>query len=176
MADHDVISHAELCARVHYDPETGKFSWIVNHSSKAKTGQELGSWDLYGYKTVRIYKRSYKLHRLAWFYMTGEWPRGDVDHINGIRHDNRWVNLRDVSRKANLENSMRNGSHKKSDLPRGVGNANGGKFSAHISHNNRTVYLGAYLTPEEAGAAYMAAKRLLHAGHVSEDRLEALAA
>lgn len=176
MADHDVISHAELRARVHYEPETGKFTWLINHSSKAKTGQELGSWDLYGYKTVRIYKRSYKLHRLAWFYMTGEWPKGDIDHINGVRSDNRWTNLRDVSRKSNLENTLRNGSHKVHDLPRGVSHSNGGKFSAKISHNNKPIHLGTYWTPEEAGAAYMAAKRLLHAGYVSDDRLEALAA
>ena len=175
MAAHDVISHAELRERIRYEPETGKFFWLINHSAKAKVGQELGSWDLYGYKTVRIYKRSYKLHRLAWFYMTGEWPKGDIDHINGVRCDNKWSNLRDVSRKSNLENSLRIGSHKKSELPRGVSIARD-KFSAKISHNNKPIHLGTYWTPEEAGAAYMAAKRLLHAGHVSEDRLEALAA
>lgn len=171
MAGMDFISHAELRERVSYDPEAGVFRWIVNHSSKAKAGQELGSWDLYGYKTIRLYKRSYKLHRLAWFYMTGEWPKGDIDHINGVRHDNRWANLRDVSRKLNLENSSRNGSHKVSDLPRGVAHAKAGKFSAHISHNNSTVYLGVFYTPEEAGAAYKAAKKLLHLGYVSDEAI-----
>lgn len=171
MADRDFISHAELLERVSYDPETGVFRWIVSWCSKAKAGRELGSWDLYGYKTVRLYKRSYKLHRLAWFYMTGDWPTGDIDHINGVRHDNRWANLRDVSRKTNLENSHRPGSHKVSNLPRGVANARAGRYSAHISHFNKTVYLGVFDTPEEASAAYRAAKKLLHLGFVSDESI-----
>jgi len=171
MADSNLISHAELLERVSYDPETGIFRWANPLRCKSWVGKEVGSWDLYGYKTLRIYKRSYKLHRLAWLYMTGEWPAGDIDHINGVRHDNRWANLRDVSRKSNLENSNRAGSHKVSDLPRGVAQAREGRYSAHISHFNKTIYLGVFYTPEEAGAAYKTAKKLLHLGYVSNESI-----
>lgn len=157
------IAANDLKEIISYDPASGGFLWKVSRSKKVKVGARIGSWDLYGYQTVRIDGRSYKLHRLAWLYMTGEWPVGDVDHINGVRHDNRFSNLRDVPRGQNLENRRAANPGKKSGLPLGV-HRERYAFSARISRDNCSIVLGHFPTPEEASAAYIQAKRALHRG------------
>lgn len=51
-----------------------------------------------------IHGYHYKASRLAWLYMTGEWPKYEMDHINHVKDDNRWVNLRDVTPAENCAN------------------------------------------------------------------------
>lgn len=97
--------------------------------------------------------------------MTGGWPRFTIDHINGDGSDNRWANLRDVPLFVNQQNMRK---------PRGGQRTNkigvlgvtqvGRRFSARLSVDKRTTYLGTFDTPEEAHAAYLAAKRAHHAG------------
>ncbi len=86
-----------------YDPETGEFTRLVDRVS-VKAGQLAGSLTAYGYLSIRIDKKPYFSHRLAWLYMTGSFPDGQIDHLNGVRTDNRWANLRDVSHLENHRN------------------------------------------------------------------------
>jgi len=161
-----MLTHDELLRLFHYDPETGVFTRKVKTPGRGRANETVGSADLYGYKTVRINRKSYKLHRLAWLYCKGEWPKGDIDHINGQRSDNRIANLRDVDRATNLQN-MRSPKHNKSTGVLGVyPSRNGKRFEAKISISNKSRGLGCFDTIEQAQAAYFAAKQSLHAGFV----------
>jgi hypothetical protein len=93
---------------------------------------------------------------MAWLLQTGLWPSGDIDHINGDRSDNRWVNLRDVSKSKNARNAKQN-SRNKSGF-NGVSWCHHKKrWIAHIGLLGRFVVLGRFLTKEEAIKARRAA-------------------
>ena len=87
-----------------YDPETGLFTNLIRRGPRSLEGTIAGSLMCNGYIELMLNGSHYKASRLAWLYMTGEWPKYEIDHINRIRHDNRWDNLRDVSHKDNLTN------------------------------------------------------------------------
>lgn len=99
-------------------------------------------------------------HRLAFLLMTGAMPAGDVDHINGNRADNRWCNLRDVSRAVNMQNLRKPRADNTTGFL-GV-SLSKGRYQAQIAANGKTHYLGLYDCPKLAHAAYVARKRLLH--------------
>jgi hypothetical protein len=95
--------------------------------------------------------------------MTGHWPVGDIDHINGIGSDNRWSNLRDVSHAMNIQNERAPRSTNRIGLM-GVC-VNGKRFRAQIMINGKQFNLGRYATAEEAHEVYLAAKRRHHKGY-----------
>lgn len=162
MAD---LTHARLLAALHYDPETGLFTWKVRASSRAAVGQVAGTLHRYGYIQIKLDGVLYRASRLAWFYVKGEWPKGIVDHRDRVRSNNRWSNLRDVTHGVNNENigldSHRNESvgllgvtlHKASGL-----------FQGQIKVKGRHRSLGYFHDPAKAHEAYIAAKRQLHEG------------
>lgn len=151
--------------RLKYDPETGVFTWLRLRNSK-RVGEEAKSLDVSGYVQINICGTVCKGHRLAWLYVHGEWPDGHIDHINGIRNDNRIANLRCVSGAVNTQNK-RLGSCKNKTGYLGVhiGRGDPAKaYRAKIVINKRQIHLGGYATPEEAHQAYVAAKRKYHEG------------
>lgn len=79
---------------LNYDPDTGVWVWIVGPSNAIKSGSIAGKIVGGGYRQITLLGWHYYAARLAWFYMTGEWPAERVDHVNRIRDDNRWANLR----------------------------------------------------------------------------------
>lgn len=84
---------------LHYNPETGEFTWLVHMNPAAQIGQVAGSFnEVVGYIHIHIDRKQYKAHRLAWFYQTGCWPENEVDHDNRIKTDNRWLNLREATK------------------------------------------------------------------------------
>jgi hypothetical protein len=97
-----MLSHERLKSLVEYDPQTGIFTRKAA-SQKGLIGATAG-WIYNGYLYLRVDKTIYKGHRLAWFYVYGEWPPGDIDHINGNRADNRVDNLRVVDDAINSKN------------------------------------------------------------------------
>jgi hypothetical protein len=162
MATVNAISAQEARDLFVYDPESGIITRRIASGSRGHQGDVVGSADLHGYRTVRVRKRSYKIHRLAWLLVHGTWPEGDIDHINSNRVDNRLCNLRDVTRAVNLQN-QRSAPNNKSTGVLGV-YADKGKFYARISIDNKSRHLGTYETVAEASKAYVSAKRLLHPG------------
>lgn len=144
-----------------YDPETGLFTWVKSLNPRAPVGRVANCKLPTGYIQVSIFGEQYLAHRLAWFYHYGFWPKYQVDHINGVRDDNRISNLRDVPLHTNREN-MRSPIGKNPYL--GASRRKDGKWIAQLRANKKTYWLGSYGTPEEAHAAYVEAKRKLHAG------------
>lgn len=94
------MTHQDLLESLSYDAETGKFVRLVA-SSNAKVGSVAGSKNKQGYLVIWLFGKPYLAHRLAWFYVNGDWPAGQIDHVNMVRHDNRIANLRDSTRSQN---------------------------------------------------------------------------
>lgn len=100
-----MITQEELKSWLSYDLLTGKFHWARSPCLARKTGHEAGSPSSDGYYQIKFRGTFYKSHRLAWLYVLGRMPELEVDHINGDRGDNRWINLRSASRSQNACNS-----------------------------------------------------------------------
>jgi len=147
-----------------YDPEAGVMTRRVRVGCAA-AGSPFGTRDGNGYLVGSVGNRLYRLHRLAWLYMTGEWPQGEVDHINGDRADNRWANLRDVSKAENMQNIKR---ARRDNCATGLLGASldkrDGRYKAKIGVGGKQKHLGCFATAQEAHEAYLAAKRQLHPG------------
>ena len=104
-----MIDQQELKELLNYNPITGFFTWRERSDDKRwntrYAGKQAGGIKLNGYCDIRIWKKHYYAHRLAYLYMTGEWPEYEIDHIEGDRADNRWHMLRPATRKEQLRNA-----------------------------------------------------------------------
>lgn len=140
---------------IHYNPEDGTFVWLVSLSSSHKAGSIAGCVNPKGYVVIRIDRHLYRAHRLAWFYMTGEWPDRGIDHEDTNRSNNRWLNLRVATDMQNSANSRR---HKDNSSGfKGVHlHKQTMKWAARIMVAGKSIHLGLFPTPEAAHAAYAA--------------------
>lgn len=98
------ITQEELMKRLHYNPNTGEFRWRYSVAKRIKPGDLAGRYNTQNYLDIAINQVRYKAHRLAWLYMTGDWPKNEIDHINCDPSDNRWCNLRLCDRYGNTRN------------------------------------------------------------------------
>lgn len=146
-----------------YDLETGELRWKVNKGI-AKKGEIAGTMRPDGYRQSSADGRVYLTHRLIWLFVTGKFPINEIDHVNGDKTDNRFENLRDVNRVINTENQRNSVTGSKSGKLGVHWNSRSNKFIARIKVNKKSFHLGTYTSPEEAHAAYLTAKRRLHAG------------
>lgn len=136
-----------------YNPDTGKFIWIdrPKFANNVKIGMEAGSLNFKGYRVQGIKGNKYYQHRLAWLYVYGNFPGNEIDHINGIRDDNRICNLREVTSSQN--NWNRSVSKYNKFGYKGV-SWHKGKFRARIILLKQELHLGTFNTAEEAARAY----------------------
>lgn len=147
-----------------YDQETGFLRWKRNPPRATKDGAA-GRLDNDGYRRVRVDRRDYVAHRLAWLYVHGEWPAHQIDHINGDKTDNRLANLRDVPHAINVQNIRRAATGKKScSLLGAFKHRQTNRWQARIRLKGKVISLGYFDTPEQANAAYVEGKRRLHEG------------
>lgn len=146
-----------------YDPCTGALVWIKSKSNKAPVGRSVGTIDKNGYVVTAFDRQFYKAHRLIWLLMTGAWPEGVIDHINGVPGDNRWSNLRDVKQAVNSHNHKRARTTSRTGVL-GVSPAGKG-FKAQIMRGGKQHNLGIYPTVAAAREVYLAAKRQMHEGN-----------
>lgn len=158
----DLITQERLKSLLTYDPDTGAITNKVTRNARALQGALAGCKTTSGYIALQIDGKKYQAHRLIWLYMTGEWPSDEIDHINRVRDDNRWVNLRVVSRK---QNSWNTGAHAKSRSGvKGVAYvARYDKWQVQMRVDGRTHYVGVYNTIDEAAKARRDAEKRLYA-------------
>lgn len=135
-----------------YDQTTGVFVRRIQTSNRIKVGDVAGSKDKHGYFCIRLDGKTYKAHRLAWLYIHGVWPLGEIDHINHQAGDNRISNLRDVSRSVNQQNRKTVRGYSK----------DGSRWKAQIRVAGKFNHLGCFDTEAEAHAAYQQAKNVMH--------------
>lgn len=135
-----------------YCPTTGLFRWKVSKPRAAK-GSIAGSYCRKGYVRIKVLGVSLSAHRLAWLLSEGVWPTEQIDHVNGVRDDNRRCNLREAT---TFENARNRRSHKqtKSGFKGVVPMRN--KFQARCRVDSVVHHLGTFPTAEEASAAYNA--------------------
>ena len=153
------ITAERLKELLHYEPETGIFTWKVRTANQVKVGDVAGCPDGRGYLLIQLQSRLYRAHRLAWLYVYGEWPKDQIDHINRIRSDNRIANLRDVSHKQNNQNKSKP-SNNTSGHPGVVWHKRISKWQVKIKHNYKYIHLGYYTNIEDAIAARKAAEKI----------------
>lgn len=159
-----MITQERLKELLSYDHETGIFARKVRASNSPK-GKIVGTRDTNGHLQVRIDNKLYLCHRLAWLYEYGEFPSEQIDHINGIRHDNRISNLRNVSATVNAQNKRAAPLNNKSTKLLGVSHdKESGKFKAYITVFGKQITLGRFVNKDEAHQAYIEAKRKYHEG------------
>lgn len=158
-----MISQAELQALLNYDPITGIFTWRKKPSRRVCVGSVAGQLrKADGYVVMTIERKPYYAHRLAWLYMTGQWPGFHIDHKNTVRSDNRFKNLRQADVFPNQQN-VRVATSRSSTGVLGVFPSGRG-YRACVRFDGKGYYSTTFDTTSEAYAAYLSIKRHLHIG------------
>ena len=156
------LTQARLKELLHYEPKTGWFTWRVA-SPLANVGERAGGHHGFGYRTIGIDYNKYLEHHLAFLYMNGEWSEFEIDHKNKKRDDNRWDNLRPVTRTENNHNRAR--TRTGSIGYTGVHKC-GERFRAILSHGRQEHHLGVFATVAEARVARLLGE-IEHIGHTT---------
>jgi hypothetical protein len=158
------LTGTQLRAMIDYDAMTGAMTWRIRKARWIVVGEEAGHVvKKTGYRVIGINGSTYLAQRLAWLHITDEWPKGEIDHRDGDKVNNRFSNLRDVSGRVNRHNVTKARSHNATGIL-GVHMKRPGTWTAHISLNGKDIHLGTFNSPELASAAYVAAKRRMHEG------------
>lgn len=154
------LTQERLRALLDYDPETGRFTWRTRRGNVA-AGSVAGSPHGGGYIVIGVDGRLHLAHRLAWFWMTGAWPIDQIDHVNGLKADNAFANLREATTAENHQN-----------MPVRVDNKSGAtgvrycaasrRWIAQICVRYRKKTIGSFRTKEEAVQARREAKATEH--------------
>lgn len=145
-----------------YDPATGVFVRVdPPHNNQRLIGKRAGSLTSNGYWNIRLNGRLWRAHRLAWLFVHGAEPTDQIDHINGIRDDNRIANLRLATNTENGRNRVVS-KNNKIGLKGVCRKSLGERFTATIWVNGKNRHLGYFHTAEAAAAAYDLAAAKYH--------------
>jgi len=167
MNKYNLLTYEKLKSLLHYNPDTGLFTWRERGGDTVYTrifnnvyaNKETGHlWERDGYKRVYLMLTlngdpyHFFAHRLAWFYVTSEWPEDQVDHINGDSTDNRFVNLREVDNQENCKNTKlcKNNSSGFNGVSWHKSNKN---WSAYIMVDRKKIHLGGFKDKQDAISA-----------------------
>jgi hypothetical protein len=160
----DTELQAKLKHFMHYNPETGIFTRLVN-STSTKKGSVAGYMSTNGYVNIGFNNRAWRAHRLAFLYMTGEIPEF-VDHIDRNRSNNKWVNLRPATR---LQNNTNRPLQKNNRLGLKGVRKHRNKFHASLYINDKYHWIGSFDDPNEAHEAYKAYAKQHHGEFYAEN-------
>lgn len=163
MATKDYPTQEQLKQLFNYDPDTGIFTFKLKTARCVKVGKIAGSLENDGYLRIAISGERYHAHRMAFIYMNCELSNTyQVDHINGIRIDNRISNLRLATIAENSQNQRNPSSRTKTGFLGVSWKEHAKKFLARIVLDGKYIHIGYFVTAEEAHEAYLKAKRELH--------------
>lgn len=154
------MTYDECADLLEYNRKTGELLWKKS-LGRAKPGSVAGYTDTNGYVRLCIKGRMYLAHRIAWLMTHGEWPKNSIDHVNGIKHDNRIENIRSASQLENCQNRQVNRNNK-TGFPGVDFHKRSGKFRAKIGYQFKAIHLGYFDNPQDAHKAYLAAKKTIH--------------
>jgi predicted Rdx family selenoprotein len=179
MNTREWLTRDQVAALLEYDQQKGEFRWKPRPPEMFKVracdcriwnrknaGKIAGSITNKGYLRIKIFGVAYLCHRLAWLLMTGSWPAQEIDHINGIKTDNRFANLRHADRVINLGNmaiykNNATGVHGVRWNPKKL------KWEAYIQRDGASTFLGTHADLLSAACARKSAELRLgfHANH-----------
>lgn len=143
--------------RLAYDPNTGALTWLVSPANNAPIGSVAGAQLKTGYRKITINDHQMLAHHVAWWLHYGEWPEMQVDHVNGIRTDNRIANLRLATQAQQNFNTLP--SCKNTSGIKGVALCSKTKmWRAYITVKRKQLFLGNYRNKQDAIAARLAAE------------------
>jgi hypothetical protein len=146
-----MLTQAILKENLHYDPETGVFTWL-KQSGRTFIGKKAGTKNGSGYLLITINRKQYRAHRLAWLYIKGSFPPIYIDHKDGIKTNNKFDNLREATESQNCMNKKMQSNNTSGFI--GVHKNKEGKWTASAKKGERKVNLGRFDFAEDASNAY----------------------
>lgn len=155
-----MLTQKELKSLLSYNADSGVFKWLVNKSISVKKGDIAGRKNKSNPITIMINGVRYQASHLAWLYVKGEMPSKAIDHINGIRSDNRIINLREATLSQNAMNRIK-AANNTSGYKGASFHKQSGKWQASIKINGKQKYLGLFLSPKQAHNAYVNAAKVI---------------
>lgn len=162
------VTQSLVVELIDYNPETGAMLWKRRDVGRFPDERAAKVWNTrysgkpcgvksQGYFLVSVFKKRVLAHRLVWLFVHGEWPKHDIDHINGDRADNRLANLRAVTRAENLKNRAVGRGNKSGTM--GVDWFSPAKlWRARVYDNGKEISLGYFQTKELAVQARLEAE------------------
>lgn len=160
MAKNDILTYEQVREMFDYDEGTGILTWKIKHGYKYP-GDEVGYTHRNGYRILDWGRTDITIHRIIWLWFNGNYPLQYIDHINGIRDDNRICNLRDVSQRENTHNKK---EHREGKKPGAFYNKWEQRWDARIYYEGKQYRLGMYDTEELALEAYALAQEEINNG------------
>lgn len=153
------FTQAELKDWLIYDTQSGDF-FRRRKYRKQSAGDKAGFLHATGYIVIGLFGEKWKAHHLAWYYVTGLWPKETIDHEDRVRNNNAFSNLRPASKR---EQSFNRSAQRRKKSSQYVGVfAKGRKWMAAVRTNGVLNYLGTFETEEMARDAYESAKSKVH--------------
>lgn len=147
------FKHAD--ALLKYDPITGVLTWKVDRGKRTKAGDEAGFvCSKSSYMLLKTCGVQTGAHRIAWLLATGDWPVGEIDHINGDKSDNRLCNLRDVDKMTNGANRHKANKNGASGML-GVHKHKSGRWQSEVRRGGIRKYIGLFDSVDQARAAFL---------------------
>ena len=152
------LTHAKLIESLWYCKDSGEFTWLVDYGRNC-VGDAAGYVSPINRRHIYVYGESFLASRLAWFYVTGAWPKHYIDHINRDPSDDRWCNIREATPRQNQFNRSIGANN--TTRFKGVSRKRE-KFVAKTREAGKWIHIGVYDTAAEAGHAYSCAVRGSH--------------
>jgi hypothetical protein len=167
------LTYLDVWALLAYDSDSGLFTWKPREgkpkfNSRFAGKQALAAYTQWGYRQGLINYRRVLAHRVAYFMGTGIAPQHEIDHINGVRDDNRLQNLREATPAINRRNACLR-SDNTTGVPGLIWRERNKNWQASFTHNYKQTYVGTFATKEEAEAA-IKIHRAQHGFHENHGR------